>query len=279
MRVLILGCGDLGTRLGLLLETDGFDVIGARRTASKLPASFERLRWDFDDPASHDALPTDVSVVCWTGAPGGRGVGEDRYRQVYAEAPVAALSSILRRGGTPARVALVSSTSVYGIADGSVVDESTEAVPDGFRGRAILEGEQAVRALGVRTTVLRCGGLYGPGRGSLVRSVRDGSARLSEDPPGPWTNRLHIDDAARAMLELVRTEDPPEHALGVDPSATPRDEVLTWLAARLAVELARGDGARSRGGNKRIVPKWLRSNGFEWLYPDFRAGYGAMLDD
>ena len=41
--VLIVGCGDVGIRTGLLLTAHGWSVTGVRRDTAKLPAEFEEV--------------------------------------------------------------------------------------------------------------------------------------------------------------------------------------------------------------------------------------------
>jgi nucleoside-diphosphate-sugar epimerase len=66
---------------------------------------------------------------------------------------------------------------------------------------ALLEGEAALRDLaGDRASVLRLGGIYGPGRLRLISEVRAGVGCPRE--PVRFTNRIHRDDAA-AILQFL----------------------------------------------------------------------------
>mgnify|MGYP002400673341 CR=1 FL=1 len=62
------------------------------------------------------------------------------------------------------RFLYVSSTSVYGQADGSVVDETSPTEPLGDSGRTVLEAERLLQALLPSAIGLRFAGIYGPGR-------------------------------------------------------------------------------------------------------------------
>ena len=48
-RVLIAGCGDVGTALGLLLAGDGHEVFGLRRHTERLSAPIRPVRGDLAD--------------------------------------------------------------------------------------------------------------------------------------------------------------------------------------------------------------------------------------
>ena len=55
--VLIVGCGDLGICLGLLLRAQGWRVAGLRRDVARLPAQFEAHAGDYTRPQDLAFLP------------------------------------------------------------------------------------------------------------------------------------------------------------------------------------------------------------------------------
>mgnify|MGYP000206264366 CR=1 FL=1 len=77
----------------------------------------------------------------------------------------------------------------------------------------LLEAEQLFHERLPHGTVLRCSGLYAGDSTRLLDRVREGA-----DPdPGRWTNRIHRDDAAAAVVHLLtRTEAPDPVYLGND---------------------------------------------------------------
>ncbi|MDX1735826.1 MAG: hypothetical protein R3228_15735, partial [Halioglobus sp.] len=73
--------------------------------------------------------------------------------------------------------------------------------------------------------------------------------------------------------------------IGVDNLPAPRHEVDAWLAAQLGIERATappasGAGADARGtaGHRRCRNDALRESGYALRYPDYRAGYAALLE-
>ena len=58
MQVLILGCGDIGTRVGLSLLERNWRVAAARRNPEQLPGQFNRYEVNRMDPASFAGLNT-----------------------------------------------------------------------------------------------------------------------------------------------------------------------------------------------------------------------------
>ena len=115
---------------------------------------------------------------------------------------------------------------------------------------------------------------------STVESVRSGRATYAPDVDA-WTNRIHRDDAARAILHVLGLDEPPAVLNVVDGAPTPRREVLAWLAERLGAPtpVATTDHA-SRPGftDKRVSSARLAATGFRFEYPSYREGYAALLD-
>ena len=95
-----------------------------------------------------------------------------------------------------------------------------------------------------------------------------------------YTNRIHRDDAAAAIVHLcTMAADPGPVYLGVDNDPAELGEVQRFLAAELGLPQPASAvaGEPSRGGNKRCSNALLRSTGFEFAYPTFREGYRAIL--
>ncbi len=273
MRVLIAGCGDLGTEAGLRFAAAGHRVLGLRRSPGKLPDVIEALAGDLSAPLPD--LPGDVEVLVYAAAADGR--TEDAYRRAYVHGPHHVLDALDRAGAQVRRVLMVSSTGVYGVVDGSEVDEDTPTEPNSASGAVLVEAERALLDRRPDATVFRLAGVYGPGRTRLIDQVRDGTAVIP-DPP-VHTNRIHRDDAAQAILELTTGAAPaPRVLVGVDHDPAERGQVLRFLADELGLpHPPTGPDRRARGGDKRCRNDRLVATGFRFTYPTFREGYRAVL--
>ncbi|CEA09583.1 NAD dependent epimerase/dehydratase family protein [Arthrobacter saudimassiliensis] len=273
-RVLIAGCGDLGTEAGLRFAAAGFAVSGWRRSPEKLPAPIEGAAADLAD-AGLPPVPADTDVVVIT--PAARERSEAAYRATYRDGTAHVLDALERDGVHPRRILLVSSTAVYGDADGGRVDELTPTDPASATGAVLREAEQLLLARRPDAVVLRLAGIYGPGRTRLIDQVRSGAAVVR---PGQLTNRIHRDDAAAALVHLAGLADPASLYLGVDDEPVEQAEVLAFLAAELGLPAPAADpdaGASPRGGNRRLSNARLRGSGFTFTYPTYREGYRAVL--
>ena len=273
MRTLIAGAGYVGNALAQCLLGQGHDVWVLRRSATAPPAGACAFRADLVVPGALEALPP-VDLVFYTAAADER--SDASYRLAYVEGLARLLERLARMEPRPRRLLFTSSTSVYGQQDGEWVDETSPTEPSDFAGRRLLEGEALVRGAPCPGTVLRLGGIYGPGRSSLIERARAGASL-----PSGYTNRIHRDDAAAALAHLAVLPQAEATVLGVDSEPALACEVLAWLAQRLALPTPRpaaGAAPPVRGvRGKRCRNTRLLATGFRFRYPSYREGYGALL--
>lgn len=279
-RALIAGAGYVGSELARILVAAGDEVTVLRRSATPPPAGALAFRADLAEPGALAALaPADL--VFYTAAADAR--DDAAYERAYVTGVARLVERLARWPHPPRRLLYVSSTAVYAQACGEWVDETSPAEPAGFAGRRLLEGEARALAAPFPASVLRLGGIYGPGRTSLIERTLRGDSRGASR----FTNRIHRDDAAAALAHLAALPAPAACHLGVDCEPAPEAEVLGWLAARLGVRLATTDDtpasarAETRGarGNKRCSNARLLATGFRFRYPTYREGYAALLSD
>lgn len=275
MRVLIAGCGYVGSALASMLVSDGHDVFGLRRDpVGRVPHGVTPVAADLAAGTGMDAIPGDLDACVTAISADGR--SEPSYEAAYVDA-TANLQRQLEVQIKPLnRWLFVSSTAVYGQKSGEWVDEHTSTSPEGFAGRLVLAGEGIVRRSAVPHPIaVRLGGIYGPGRTRLLDQVRAGEATC---PPGPtYTNRIHRDDAAGILRHLLNLDDPDEIYIGVDSDPAERCDVLRWLADRLGAPPPRPGPGQTRG-NKRARNDRILATGYRFRYPTFREGYAAMID-
>ncbi|HAS51203.1 MAG TPA: NAD(P)-dependent oxidoreductase [Gammaproteobacteria bacterium] len=289
-RILIAGCGDIGTTLGRALTRAGHEVWGLKRHPADLPAPIQPLAADLTDPATLCALPPELDAIIYSAA--AAGFSEAHYQAAYSDGVRNVLNALRQAGQHPQRLLFTSSTSVYAQHQGEWVDEDSPAEADGFSGRCIREGEQLMWDSGWPAIVVRFGGIYGPGRTRLIDSVREGSAVCSNSPP-IYTNRIHRDDCARVLEHLLQYPEPQPLYLAVDDDPAPLNDVLNGLADQLGVPRppvveqsplkpgaeTRRDPATRMRASKRCCNARLRASGFQFRYPSYREGYAELLSD
>lgn len=273
-RILIAGCGFVGSQLARELTAAGHAVWGLARTEPKLPAGAHWLCADLTEPSTLAHLPAaDYVVFC---ASAGES-SDERYRAVYVDGLSHLVAALQKR--PPQRLAFVSSTAVYHQNDGSWVDETSPTEPHHFSGIRTLQAERVALEAAFPAVVLRCAGIYGPGRTRLIDNVRSGAARVA--PGGArFTNRIHRDDVAGALVHLLFHPRPNPIYVGVDEDPAPELDVYSYLADLLGVAppaTERSEGGHRMAGNKRCDGSRLRASGYSFRFPSFRQGYAAML--
>lgn len=269
---LLVGCGDLGSRIGLRLAEVGRSVLALRRRADLVPAPLTGLSVDLTrEPPDLPPMDLQLLVVALTARPR----SEEAYRATYVDGMRRALDAVDASGARPARAVLVSSTGVHGAApDGALVDEDTPPAPADGPAEVLLEAERLFHERVPHGTVLRCSGLYAGDSTRLVDQVREG--RVTD--PGRWTNRIHRDDAAAAVVHLLtRTEAPAPVYLGNDDEPALMGDVASELARLLHLPVPDLGPVEPHG--KRISNARLRASGWAPAYPTFREGYADLLAD
>jgi nucleoside-diphosphate-sugar epimerase len=279
--VLIAGCGYVGTALGTRLASEGHVVWGLRRRPDALPSSIRPFVADLTVPETLRALPPGLDFVFYTASADAS--DDDSYRAAYVEGLHNLLSALGDQCQQLLRVFFTSSTGVYAQSSGAWVDETSPTEPAEFSGIRVFEGERILLGGLFPATVLRLGGIYGPGRTRLIDRVRRGLAVCPDGPP-LYTNRIHRDDCAGALHHLMNVDQPDQIYIGVDHEPAEQCEVLRWLAARLGVsppgvEPPSGTEVRRHQSNKRCSSAKLVTSGYTFRYPTFRDGYMALLDE
>lgn len=193
-KIIIAGCGYIGTRVARIWKTTGAEVTCLVRAAEHQitlqSEGFSALSCSFDDPSGIPALDLAGSILYYFVPPPGGGSADSRARQ---------FCSTLSEAAPPARIIYISATSVYSEASGGTVTETSETAPLSAMGKRRLDAEHTFReygaSAGVPVIILRVSGIYGPGRLPLMQ-ISQGQPLLREEESGP-SNRIHADDLAR----------------------------------------------------------------------------------
>lgn len=280
-RVLIAGFGYVGAELGRVLVGDSHSVWGLSRHPGTPTPGVEPIAADLGVPRSLEELPPNLDYVFYMASPGGS--DDALYRMAYVVGLSNLIEALTRAEQRPKRIFFVSSTSVYTQRRGEWVDENSRAEPEHFSGKRLIEGERVLLESAYAGTVVRFGGIYGPRRTNLVKSVRAGSAVFWKSRT-TWTNRIHRDDCAGVLKHLMQYRPLDSLYLGVDCEPAARSEVLQWLAGALGAPPPRAVGAsdpalRTARSNKRCCNDRLLATGYSFEYPTFREGYSAVLNE
>jgi nucleoside-diphosphate-sugar epimerase len=274
-RTLIVGCGYIGLPLALRLHGEGHEIIGWVHS----PASAETLAGhgfeqivigSVSEEKLWKSIKGDIDLVVHC-ASSGRG-GPEAYREVFLEGV-----KMMNAHQPKARRIFVSSTSVYGQAQGEIVTEESIAEPITETGQILREAEKEALASGV--IVVRSVGIYGPGRGVLWEKFRRGDAVIEGDGQR-WINQIHQHDLVSALVHLSEKGESGQIYNVSDDTPVTQLDFYTWCAELLRKPLpphGQVNTQRKRGlTNKRVSNAKLRVTGWQPLYPSFREGLAFL---
>lgn len=276
--LMIVGCGDVGSRLARQLAARDWRVHGLRRNVAALPLEVLPVAGDLGQLECPDSWPIgklDYLVYCAAASQH----DEAGYRAAYVEGLRNTLGWLQQRGQTPKRLLFVSSSGVYAQRAGEWIDENSPAEAESYSGSVMLEAEQVALHSGIPASIVRLTGIYGPGREWLLKQVRDGY-RVASEPP-LYANRIHAEDCAGLLAHLLEADrsgvELEDCYLGVDNDPAALHEVVGWLREQLGVTQWSEEQTVRRAGSKRCSNARARALGWEPRYPSFREGYAAIL--
>lgn len=279
LSAMIVGCGDVGSRLARQLLARGWQVHGLRRTVGQLPAGVLPVAADLSDPSIPAGWPErspDYLVYCVAASQH----DEAGYRAAYVEGLRHVLTWLADKGQHPRRLLFVSSSSVYAQQGGEWVEEGAATEPEGYSGRIMLEAERLALESGIPASLVRLTGIYGPGREWLLSQVRQGY-RVAEEPP-LYGNRIHAEDAAGLLAFLLQADADgvalQDCYIGVDDDPAPLAEVVAWLRQYMGVTEWSDEQRVRRTGSKRCSNARARALGWVPQYASYKEGYAAILE-
>lgn len=195
-RVLILGCGDVGMRVLLLLR-ERFRVFAVTSQASRCgelrAAGAVPIVADLDQPASLARLARLAHYIVHLAPPRSDGLKDSRTRNLTAILP------------DRATLVYVSTTGVYGDCGGALVEESSPVNPQNARAKRRVDAENMLRRWARRSgswlAILRVPGIYASNRLPIERLRQGTPALRAEDDV--YTNHIHADDLAAIIVAAL----------------------------------------------------------------------------
>ncbi len=278
-KVLIAGCGDIGTSLGKALIKSGHYVVGLRRHPPIENPGINFIAVDLTNPSTLRGIDTDFDQVFFMAAPNEHDL--HAYKQIYEVGLENLLCKLSESHHNPNWI-LISSTSVYGQVDGGWVDETSLTEPERFNGQLQLLSEQRVLSENKNNLVVRFSGIYGPGRKRLLRMAQKGGP-IQHEPPY-YTNRIHKEDCVGVLKFLFEKRldgtKLHSHYLACDDEPVPMWEVVSWIAKQLKwkqPDIKSTEKIVTK--NKRCCNKRLKELGYHFKYPTYKEGYPQLIKE
>ena len=277
LKVLIIGCGQLGFSIVNNADPDVFKLYGFSRSLRKSPASIEMHQVDILKTEAIDAIKlVNPEIIIYAVSADTQSI--ESYQDHYVLGLKKTYEAILELDHFK-HLFFVSSTRVYGQKTTKILSELDIAEPSDYGGEALMEAETVARQLKDKATILRLSGIYGPNRKRMIQ--------LAQSNPGNWpatnnwSNRIHEEDAARFIVFLMKRimmqESIEPIYLVTDGVPTKQYDVLTWIRNRLQLTTDTIELPILESG-KQLQSVLLNQTGFVLKYPDFTYGYEAIID-
>jgi len=198
--IVIVGCGDIGCRVGRILLERGGQVLATAKSeesaADLQDKGFKTIIGNFDYQEDAPEVLVHGKQVYYFMAP--QGGGKSDYRMLN-------FCRKLSPQNRPAKVVYISTSGVYGDCGGALVTEETPINPQTTRAlrRASAESQlqQQADKLGFELVILRVTGIYGPGRLPVSRIMQGHPVLIPED--ASYTNRIHAFDLVQVCLAAM----------------------------------------------------------------------------
>ncbi len=252
----ILGCGWLGTSIGNSLSSQGYHVFGSTTTSDKL-----------NTLSAHGIQPFLIDIGNHKKGLPGEFINAEWLILCTPPAPIAAslnwLTSELAKRHS-GKTLMISSTAVYPHDGGLVKEENAIHIKSPHSGVDILDLENAIRSSGP-ATILRLGGLYGPGRnpGKFLSGKKDigqGNAPV---------NLIHLDDVVEIVHLIIQENVCPEILNAVAPGHPSRQQFYTAAAQYADLPLPEFDQKNRDGSNKMVdSSKLINQFSYQFIHPD-----------
>ncbi|MFQ3229073.1 hypothetical protein [Reinekea sp.] len=262
-RLILAGIGDLNSRVAKKWQQNFGEVLAMRRSQVDSALEFDQLQIDLSEQAWPD-LKADYLVVALSA----KTRTLEGYQQAYLKPILKLKDSVQGWQKSPKKIIVVSSSRVFAEQLGEQIDDTTEATSDDPYAQILIEMEQQLHQIDTTTCAATLSGIYSGDRDWFKRMAR--TADQEAPKTNHWTNRIHIDDAAAALVYLLNLNSIPKRVIVSDEKPMPFCQVLNYL--REQEGLSALESIPAVHGGKRLEPKFLKESGFQWRYPTAVSG-------
>ena len=160
LKILIVGCGQLGFSIVKNADPDIFKLYGFSRSLRKSPPSIEMHQVDILKAEAIDAIKLiNPEIIIYAVSADAQSI--ESYQEHYVAGLKNTYEAILELDQFK-HLFFVSSTRVYGQKTTKILSELDIAEPSDYGGEALLEAETVARQLKDKATILRLSGILRP---------------------------------------------------------------------------------------------------------------------
>lgn len=300
-KVLIAGgTGLVGSRLSDLLSEKGYEVRHLSRK-EKPNAKYATFVWDTDKHFIDDrALEGVAYIINLAGAGIADGLWTKSRKKLLIDSRVettALLTDYIKKMKVKPKAYLsAAAIGIYGDRGDEMLTEESPIGEEGFMVKCCLAWEDAIEEAasknGVRTAAYRIGVVLSTDGGALVKMLlplKFFTASYFGDG-AQWFSWIHIDDICRMFIRGM--EDDSIEGIYNGTTANPltnKDmtqqmvkaldkKAVVIPAPAFALRLGMGEMGDVVLNSNRVYPKRMEAEGFEFLFPEFKAAVKDVVD-
>lgn len=257
MKIGVIGIGWLGLPLVKTLLNQGHEVIGTNRSGvtDLRHSRFELIRFDPEAGKNTDLLQLGTCDLVILAFPPSR-----ESQRAYAKDCI----RITNHLSSNCKVIMISSTSVY--PDHSGIYQEDDLNRDVSRQNKIGYAEETLQAILLqRLTILRMGGLTGPGRYPVKAMARSEKIYIGNEP----VNVIHLDDAIGIILHVMEKQLWNQELNAVCTGHPFKKAFYLKMAADLHTDAPVFRDAPEHERTERIISnERILKSGYRFLHPD-----------
>jgi nucleoside-diphosphate-sugar epimerase len=274
-KLLIIGCGKLGQKIGNSLAELPIEVVGIKRKLPKTLPKFKILALDiFSDKFLTNVNLISPDFVIYSVSSDSQ--TEESYQKNYVEGLRISIKALEQLNDFQ-HLFFISSTRVYGQVTEKFLSESINPQPSDYGGRVLLEAEKCLKKVLFKSTILRLSGIYGDDRRHMLGIASDMTRWPPEDR---WTNRIHEEDAVSfigfLLTQVLYKKEVEDLYLVTDSKPVSLYEVLNWIRCELSLSLGKHPIPNKING-KKLRSEILPRLSFSFKHPNYKTGYAQMI--
>ena len=270
MRLAIIGCGYVGSRVARLWHEAGNDVTVTTTSPNKITAlqtiSDRVVILMGNDSDTLQRVISDRDVVLLS--IGSKQRTPEVYRQTYLETAQNLVAAV--KAGTEVKQIIY--TGSYGLINdksGGTINETIAVKPKDEFGEILYRAEQVLLSAAndnLKTCILRLSGIYGEGRelikifGRVAGTTRPGSGDR-------YTNWVHVEDIVRAIDFAKEQQLEGIYNLNSDEMMTIKEFFQRLFEAHNLPPVTWDSSHSARGNNMKLSNQKIKDAGFELAHP------------
>ena len=257
MHILFIGYGKTSQRVAKQLFEQNHQITTVSRSP-KAGDFAQHLIQDIHQLDLSHIKPVDAVYVLLAPSRNSSLSSVEAYKQTYVDSIQPIVNAL--KVHPVKRIIVVSSTRVYGENKGEVINDDSPTIPSDEQGHLLLRMEALwQQAYPNECVIVRPTGIYGTSTARMLKLAET----TKTYPNIHWSNRIHVDDLANFLEQLLHVERPEKSYICTDNQPQPLHEKILKIQRDLDLPELVLESGRETG--KRIFARKKVVIGFKFI--------------